>query len=396
MNPCIMRPVSTGFTTLAFLLSAVVFNDVVSLAAPQNSQDRAVQQPAAGTTIQQTQVPPAAEGALTIGNLGTISYPPTWYLPRQPFDNAYELYRVAGTPVGPPPSAGQNAPVARILITTEERESPGEAVVRLQQVAQSRKADAHFYALSGWPAVELQFSQKLPRPGQEGPQGQAQSQGESTVPPQEDESQQDFSKPAPTVQRALVAVAVDNEVITFDLMLAPGTPKDVEQEGLQIVNDFVANQKSQPEVLQRSLQQLQQNYRKKSSPQSAPEPKRPPHEGSTGETGTTQVQDGGVGELEIAVNPDGKKIVIASNASLKFSGDGGKTFNSSTAPFGMNDPTMARGHSGDFYLGQIAFPTGTPGAKRGQGLHRCRQPLFRRGRHLSTKRVQRDVSAGSQ
>ena len=166
------------------------------------------------------------------------------------------------------------------------------------------------------------------------------------------------------MQRALVAVAMDNQVITFDLMLGPETPKDVQQEGLQIVNTFAANKNGEAEVLQRSLQQLQQTYRKRYSPQAVPELKRPPGQvGMEAETGTAKVQDGGKGELEIAVNPDGKKIVIASNASLKFSSDGGKTFNSGSAPFNMNDPTMARGHSGDFYLGQIAFPNGTSAQK---------------------------------
>lgn len=196
----VMRLLSPGFTALALLLSAIVFSDIVSLAVPQNSQNSAVQLPAPGTTSRQTQAPPAAEGKLTIGNLGTIYYPPMWYLPPQNFDNAYELYRPSGTPEGPPPSTavtGPNAPLARILITTEERESPSEAVLRLQQVAQSRKTDARFYALSGWPAVELQFSQKLPRPGQHGQQTQAQSQGESTVPRKTTSRSRIFLNPRP-------------------------------------------------------------------------------------------------------------------------------------------------------------------------------------------------------
>ena len=69
----------------------------------------------------------------------------------------------------------------------------------------------------------------------------------------------------------------------------------------------------------------------------------------------------GVGELEIATSANARTIVIASNAALSFSTNLGASFaGGNTGVFGLNDPTLARAASGNFYLGVIAFPNGTP------------------------------------
>ncbi|MBM3776164.1 MAG: hypothetical protein FJW37_13535, partial [Acidobacteria bacterium] len=76
-------------------------------------------------------------------------------------------------------------------------------------------------------------------------------------------------------------------------------------------------------------------------------------------TGLAAVQNG-VGEIEIAASANARTVVIASNAALSFSTNLGATFAAgNTAVFGLNDPTLARAASGNFYLGVIAFPTGT-------------------------------------
>lgn len=68
----------------------------------------------------------------------------------------------------------------------------------------------------------------------------------------------------------------------------------------------------------------------------------------------------GVGELEIATSADAANVVIASNGGLSFSTNHGASFSAgTTGVFGLNDPSLARGASGNFYLDVIAFPTGT-------------------------------------
>jgi hypothetical protein len=297
---------------------------------------------------------------VSIGKLGTISYALPWQVLESRYSNAHELIRLPQPPFSSnavaqdqkAPSA--NGPLARLLITTEKRSSPEEAVKRLLQLAVSRAASVRFYALSGWPAVELQFTQKLPRRGQQNEPG---------------ETSQDYAKPTPTVQRAIVAGAVEDEVVTFDIMLAPEASKEVLPEGLKIADSFAASRQDNPEDLRRSLQQLGQDYDKNHHPGGPPEHKRPSDEGSLEEkAGTAQIQSGGNGELEVVTSANGNTIVIASNTSLTRSTNGGGKFTGANfGIFRLNDPTLGRGTSGDFYLGQIALPTGAANQKNVSG-----------------------------
>ena len=76
--------------------------------------------------------------------------------------------------------------------------------------------------------------------------------------------------------------------------------------------------------------------------------------------GAASVEGGGRGELEVVASLHADDIVIASNKALAYSNNRGGVFHKGkTGVFGLNDPTLARGFSGDFYLGVIASPTGT-------------------------------------
>ncbi len=67
----------------------------------------------------------------------------------------------------------------------------------------------------------------------------------------------------------------------------------------------------------------------------------------------------GRGELEVAMSANAKTVIVASNAQLSFSTNGGATYAfGATGVFGLNDPSLARGVSGNFYLAVIATPTG--------------------------------------
>lgn len=364
--------------SLAFVLCLVAtlsFGGALSLKA-QEKAAASVQKPANGTT----QVPTAAQseahvpsatqqalasmepGTLKINAVGSVSYPGQWQPSGAKYSNAHQLVRVPSAKVNPSEAAPKSnaiGPLAYLLITTEKRTSHGDAVRRLQELAHSRRANVRFYAISTWPAAELQFTQKLPMRGQQ-----------EQLP---DQDRRDFAPPI--VQRAIVAVAVEDDLVSFDVMLGPETPKEVLKEGLEIANSFAAAKSDNREDLTRTLQQLEQDYNKKISPQPPPAKKRPSDLGSLEENaGASAVQGGGVGELEIAATPNGKTIVIASNASLTQSSNGGKTFTPGSAVFPLNDPTLGRGVSNDFYLGQIALPNGTPSQK---GVTGCTNAVSR-------------------
>lgn len=402
----ILGPLHVRF--FVFFLPASICWSTIFVAAQQKpafptAASAAVQRKSSVSKQQQSplSLPPASTAAhalgaagqktLSIDQLGHLSYAPPWQVLESRFSNAYQLVRLMESQASPPSPNSQtqeqqtqsaNGPLARLLITTEKRDSHADAIKRLQELAFSRAASVSFYAISGWPAVELQFTQKLPRRG-------AEQQGEPpSVPRQKRESQLqihprnelqlsrqekegaqgEFSRPTPIVERAIVAIAIESDLVTLDIMLAPETSKGVLQEALEIVKSFIANRQEQPDELRRSLRELQQAYDSKTKPQPPPKREKPPDLGTLEEeAGAAQIQSGGNGELEVSVSPNGRTIVIASNSSLTHSINSGAKFTGGSAPFGLNDPTLARGKSGAFYLGQIAFPNGTPAQKNQTG-----------------------------
>ena len=370
--------------------SAVLLKAQQTAAPPQAAvpaQQPATQVPANPATERQVQqapsviqIPPSAAGQkrLNIGKFGTVSYPPSWQSWDGSFSNAYVLLRMpqpsdtTSTTATSPTHADLAAqvqmvqtnlgPLAGLRITTEPRTSPAGAARRLQELAISRQATVRFYAISGWPAVELQYTQPLPRVGAATQVQVASQTGAQMLSQQELESQLPFSKPTPNVQSAIIAVAANDDLVIFDIMLAPAASSSVLQEGLLIANSFVSSQPGDSAASARVLQQLELNYDNKVPPQTVPQSHLPSGPGSLGTAaGMAQIQAGGNGELEVAASPNGSTIVIASNSSVTHSIDSGATFAGATAVFGMNDPTLGRGASGAFYLGQIAFPNGTPG-----------------------------------
>src|SRR5689334_16290261 len=108
------------------------------------------------------------ERTATVGR-AVVRWEQPWTPSAMQYKNAMEL--VVKAP------AGHND--ARVLVTTEPRTSPADAVERLSEIAATYKETARFLDIGGWPAVEVIFTEMLPRRGQE-----RQNEREPMSPPQ--------------------------------------------------------------------------------------------------------------------------------------------------------------------------------------------------------------------
>jgi len=287
----------------------------------------------------------AERKSLEIAPSISVRYAAPWKPSSTQYSNARELI----VPIQAA-AAGESA-LARILITTEERTSAADALQRLQDIARSRAGTVRVMEIGGWPAVVIEYVEALPRRGAP----QREQEPSAKEPPQQ-------------IQSAVVAVAADSKVVNFNISLAPGAPANLLKDAQQIAESSVFPAKSAPDELQRSMQFLRQKIAPATTPKSKLQSAKPraealikkaaPRGGAS--TGSLAVQTGN-GELEIATSADGRNIIIASNTALSHSSNVGRSFAAgSTGTFGLNDPTLARGSSGNFYLGVIAIASGTP------------------------------------
>ena len=287
--------------------------------------------------------PPTA-GILQVQNGITVRYSAPWTESGYKYGNAKEL-------VLQPSSSDKNG--ARILITTERRLSVADADRRLLDISHLRPGKPSFYAIGGWPAVEIRFREPLP----------------TVVEGGEDQ----HSGARPNVERAMVSVAADTNVLDFDIWLTPETGAQVLNHAIAIAKSASFAEQGNPDETRRRIQKLARLAASGSDrastavQQGGPgmtgsEP--PPFRGEPlgGLTASAPIPNPpgstGIGssELEIAASANGQQIVIGANNSLTFSKDGGKSFASgSPGAFSPNDPTVTRGFSGNFYLGGIAF-----------------------------------------
>ena len=305
-------------------------------------------------SAQQSSPPPNAQPQmLTIAPEVTLRYAAPWKPSGTQFRNAQELV-ITGTAAvhkeGIAEAVNVEYPLARVLITTEERTSHDEALQRLQDIAKSHSGTVKFLEMGGWPAVELEFVEPLPQRGE--PQKYAEKEPGVTGPP-------------PDVQRAIVAIAAGTKVVHFDITLSPGAPASLLGQSEQLAAGSAFATQGVPAEVQKSIKMLQQAMPAKPVPESRlMAPANAPLQAAVSapagsKTGTVAVETG-VGELEVIASADARNIIVASNSALEYSKNLGGTFQAgNTGTFGLNDPSLARGASGDFYLGVIAFPSGT-------------------------------------
>ncbi|MFZ0935866.1 MAG: hypothetical protein ACLP6W_23320 [Bryobacteraceae bacterium] len=304
----------------------------------------------------QAQQPPQPQPeprVLSITPQITLRYAAPWKPSGAVFRNAQELVltRIAAVrPEGATETQNVEYPQARVLITTEQRSSHDDAVKRLQDIAKSRSGTVRFLQIGGWPAVELEFVEALPRRG---------------APQRGAEPEAAMNADSPQVQRAIVAIAADATVLHFDISLSPDAPASMLQQAEQLATSSAFATQGNPEDVQKSIKSLQESLPAKPVPEGTllgpPNvPLRAAISAPPRSTVGTVALETGVGELEITTSTDAKNIIVASNSALRYSTNLGGNFTAgSTGVFGLNDPSLARGASGNFYLGVIAFPSGT-------------------------------------
>jgi hypothetical protein len=280
--------------------------------------------------------------SLSLDSESEIRFAPPWRAGTMKYTNAQELVVTSDTQL----------PLARALITVEPRSSYADALDRLEAIAASRTEPKEFIQIGGWPAVEIRFREQLPRRGAAGAKGE--------------ETEAEGSLANVNVQRLITAIAAGEKVVRFDVTLLPDAPRGLLQGAQELARSTHFTEQGDSAEVQQALQKMRAAESKRRSRQ--PRQGAAPRTGSVVEPAATARQSGvptavqaGKGELEIATSADASNVIIASNNGLSFSTDQAATF-AAGAPgiFGLNDPSLARAVSGNFYLGVIAFPNGTP------------------------------------
>jgi hypothetical protein len=280
-----------------------------------------------------------------------IRFAAPWTPSAMQYTNAQELVVMRpGEPVTDERGVTQSTeyPVARVLITTEPRRSHADALKRLEAIAASRKSPAEFIEVGGWPAVAVQFVELLPRRGAK------------------EEEETEASAPDVSVQRAITAIAAADKVVMFDISVLPDAPQGLMEGAKQMTRSARFAKQGKPNEVKKALEMLRATEKKRQSLLKQSQSVAP-GTSVTGEAVAAMSQVGapvvvqtGVGELEIAASANANNVVIASNGGLSFSTNRGASFmGGATGVFGLNDPSLARAASGNFYLAVIAFPTGT-------------------------------------
>jgi hypothetical protein len=265
--------------------------------------------------------------------------PPGWTVSPIKYRNAVELIR---------PDRGR-PPLARMLITTEQRRNHEEARKRLTEIAKEVPARPNWVVINGWPALQRRHLAPVEQRGQPATAREVLS------------------------LRLTTAVAAGDLLLRLETSLLPGAEARVADEA-EAIGRSVTFPIRGP-ATQRDLQQLQESM---PAPTPTPAPVAMPATPATPSAGGGDTQAGvavnvqtGNGELEIVASPNGQNVVIAANPGWSRSTDGGVTFTAGGGTPGAfprdGDPSLALGQSGSFYYAFIGFPNGTAAANNVTG-----------------------------
>ena len=288
------------------------------------------------------QEPQALTQNLDIGMEGlnfTVRYPSNWSVAPKQFINSWNLINV------PADQQVTTMPTARVKILAESRLDHAEAVHQLQELGSGlRISPSKFLEIGGWPALQVSYMDRRSQPSQ-GPQFKDRF-----------------------VLRITTSIAAGKLLVHLDASLPSDANQALIDEATGIGRGVVFGTTGNPEQVQEELDKL------RSSPlpqRSTPAPPGPETPGSAAESVPLGAQESqaepppgfnervftqGFGELEIAVSPDGKNIVIGKNVGVWIaSNDGGQSFpfSGTINAFDSGDPSLAYALSGSFYYAGI-------------------------------------------
>lgn len=304
-----------------------------------STPSRASTKPATVRQVQQT--PRPLTKTLTIKEKGiTIQHPDGWTVASKRLQNLDELVYVS-------PDVTAKQAVSSMKITSETRRGHSEAIRRLKEVAFGIGAPATSFQIIGhWPGFQYRRIEERPQPGE----------GEG-LPRFVDEK----------VLRITTAVAVGNLLVRVEAALPsdadPGLISEAESMGRSLT---FAAKRNRPDQGERELEEIRSNPRPDNVESAGEKPKAAENQQELTPLTTTLEQNlpapgftqrifnGGNGELEIAVSPNARNIVIGRQSAFSTSNDGGQTFPfSGFIPFSGGDPSLAWGQSGNFYYAGI-------------------------------------------
>ena len=281
----------------------------------------------------------------------SLSVPKTWNIVPGRYRNAVEL-TTADT---------RGEPDSRTIVTLERRLDHADAVGRLDVLASRRGATVRVLAVAGWPAVNLRYSEPLPVMERRGEPGDRGTQGEN------DENQ--------IALHTVTAVAVADNVLVVHTTVAPGgsdkragEAEDMARKVSLPARSDARNTPVEVKTLTTALAARQAGPPKNDPPGQPPavadlrnKPELRLLKPRLWDTGSsTAVAIGGVSsETSAGVSNGGQNMIISSNGGTTISSNSGTTFTATAAalPFGSRgDPSIAVGHSGNFYLSQIGIP----------------------------------------
>ena len=272
-----------------------------------------------------------------------LLYPEGWQASR-PFANALRL--TAPTPAGVRVKG-------RIVVTTEKRLGPEDAVERLGQVATEWPNRPSFLVIDGWPALQRRqlAARQLPGPV-------AAATGRST-----DESY---------VLRITTAIAAGGALVRIEGTLEPDAEDELAAEVEAIGRAVSFTTKGDPEAARAVIERISTAAAPRSllSPgppptvSQVPELPAEPSASPSDQPGVPVRAQVGGSEISVAVSTSGQHVVVATNSGYSVSSNGGVTFGPRrTVPVGTltagynGDPSLALGQSGSFYYALIGFPS---------------------------------------
>jgi hypothetical protein len=276
----------------------------------------------------------------------TMRYPAGWSNPPKRFANMDELVNV------PASEQERGQPTARVQITAVHRTNHVEALRELHEIVSEARAPVTFLDIGGWPGLQRRHIEPRQQPSG-GPR---------------------FADAM--VLRVTTAVAVGDLLVRAEASLPSAASSALINQVEAMGRSLRFAHRANPQQTERELQELRRSVSshvglitptdlnpvspeavssraelvaQSAAPGADPLPKWPFQDPPL-----ARLFQGGNGELEIAVSPNGRNIVVARQFVFRSSNDGGQTFPFVGGNgFGDGDPSLAWGQSGNFYLAGI-------------------------------------------